>query len=149
MYETHVITLNTSRNFSVALSDTPFQEHYSNHKRDFTIRHYVKSIELSKYIWNLQESGKEFTIHWENLSHIQGMTKRGYCSLCWTEKLWLLHYSSDMHWYGCSIILTICTYLNSLANANMRLNYWYHQLKNLSQKTNSMINLNEYFTNRC
>ena len=82
MYETHVITLNTSRNFSVALSDTPFQEHYSNHKRDFTNRHYVKSIELSKYIWNLQESGKEFTIHWENLSHIKGMTKRGYCSLC-------------------------------------------------------------------
>ena len=25
------------------------------------------------------------------------MAKRGYCSLCLTKKLWLLHYFDDMH----------------------------------------------------
>ena len=68
------------------------------------------------------------------------MTKRGYCSLCLTEKSCLLHYYDDMH--------LLNKKSESLANANMRLNDLYHQLNNLSQKTNSIINLNEYLTNR-
>ena len=97
IYEADVITLNTSRKFYIGLSDAPFKERYNNHKRDFRNRRYEKSTELSKYIWSLQESGIEFTIHWKILSHVKGMTKRGYCSLCLTEKLWLLHYFDDMH----------------------------------------------------
>ena len=97
IYEADVINLNTSRKFYIGLSDTPFKERYNNHKRDFRNRRYEKSTELSKYIWSLQESGIEFTIHWKILSHVKGTTKRGYCSLCLTEKLWLLHYFDDMH----------------------------------------------------
>ena len=113
--KTDVITLNTSRKFYIGLSDTPFKERYNNHKRDFRNKRYEKSTELSKYIWSLQESGIEFTIHWKILSHVKGMTKRGHCSLCLTEKLWLLRYFDDMH---------LIRNLNSLANANMRPNYW-------------------------
>ena len=87
IYEAGVITLNTSRNFYIGLSDTPFKERYNNHKRDFRNRRYEKSTELSKYIWSLQESGVEFTIHWKISSHVKGMTKRDYCSLGLTEKL--------------------------------------------------------------
>ena len=140
IYEADVITLNTSRKFYIGLSDTPFKERYDNHKRDFRNKRYEKSIELSKCIWSLQERGIEFTIHWEILSHVKGMTKRGHSSLCLTEKLWLLRYFDDIH---------LIRNLNSLANANMRPNFWYHQLNNLLQKTNSMINLNEYVSNRC
>ena len=90
-------------------------------KRDFRNKRYEKSTELSKYIWSLQESGIKFTI-------------RGYCRFRLTEKLWLLHY------------FTIYTYsirnLNSLVNADMGLSYWYRQSNTLSQKINSMINLN-------
>ena len=57
---------------------------------------------------------KEFTIRWKILSHAKGMKKRGYCSLCLGEKLWLLRYFDDM-------LLT--RNLNSLANAYMRPNY--------------------------
>ena len=68
------------------------------YKHDFRNKPYEKSTELSKYIWSLQENGIEFTIHWKVLSHVKGMTKCGYCSLCLTEKLWLLHYLfGDMH----------------------------------------------------
>ena len=76
--------------------------------------HYEESTELSKCIWSLQESGIEFTIHWKILSHVKGMKKRGHCSLCLGEKLWLLRYFDD-------IILT--RNLNSLANAYVRPNY--------------------------
>ena len=97
IYEADVITLNTSGKFYIGLSDTPFKERYNNHKRDFRNRHYEKSTELSKYIWSLQERGIQFTIHWKILSHVKGMTKRRCCSLCLTEKLWLLYYFDDMH----------------------------------------------------
>ena len=70
-----------------------------------------------KIYLELAKGGIEFTIHWKILSHLKGTTKRGYCSLCLTEKLWLLHYLNDMH----------CTYLirnlNSLAKTDMRLSY--------------------------
>ena len=82
IYEADVITLNTSRKFYIGLSDTLFKERYNNHKRDFRIKCYEKSTEPSKYIWSLQESGIEFTIHWKILSHVKGMRKRSYCSLC-------------------------------------------------------------------
>ena len=91
IFETNAITLNTSRMFYIGLSDTQFKERYNNHKR------YEKSTELSKYIWSLQESRIEFTIHWNILSHVRGMTKRGYCSLRLTQKLSLLHYFDDIH----------------------------------------------------
>ena len=97
IYEADFITLNTSRKFYIGLSNTPFKERYNNRKRDFRNKHYKKSTELSKYIWSLQESGIEFIIHWKILSHVKGLTKRSYCSLCLTEKLWLLHYFDDIH----------------------------------------------------
>ena len=97
IYEADIITLNTSRKFYNGLSDTPFNERYSNHKGNFRNKCYEKSNELSKYIWSFQESSVEFTIHWKILSHVRGMAKRGHCSLCLTEKLWLLHYFDNMH----------------------------------------------------
>ena len=97
IYVADVFTLNTSRKIYIWLSDIPFKECYNNLKNDFRNRRYEKSTELSKYIWSLQESGIEFTIHWKILSHVKGVTKCGYCSLCLTEKLWLLHYFDDMH----------------------------------------------------
>ena len=97
IYEADVITLNTSRKFFIGLSIPPFKECYNNHKRDFRNKRYKESTELSKYIWSFQESGTEFTIHWKTLIHVKGIKKRVYCSLCLTEKLWLLHYFDDIH----------------------------------------------------
>ena len=92
-----MITLNTSRKFCIGLSDAPFKEHCNNHKHDLRNKRYEKRTELSKYIWGLQESGIEFTIHLKILSHVNRMTKRGYFSFCLTEKLWLLNCFDHMH----------------------------------------------------
>ena len=97
IYEADVITLNTSRKFYIGLSDKPFKERCNNHKRDFRNKRYGKSTELSKYTWSFQENGTEFTIHWKILSHVNRMSKHSYCSLCLTEKSWLLHYFDDIH----------------------------------------------------
>ena len=136
-----MITLNTSRKFCIGLSDTPFKERCNNHKHDFRNKRYEKRTELSKYIWSLQESGIEFTIHWKILSHVNGMTKRGCFSLCLTEKLWLLHCFDHIH------LLNKKSEFSS--KCRHETSYWYRQLINLSQKANSMINLNEYVRNRC
>ena len=82
IYEADVITLNTSRNFCIGLSDTPFKERFNNHKCFFRNKRCEKSTKLSKCIWSLQGSGIEFTKQWKILSHVKGMTKRGYRSLC-------------------------------------------------------------------
>ena len=141
IYDTDAIILNTSRKICIGLSDTPFKESYSNHKHDFRNRRYKKSTELSKYLWSLQESGIEFTIHWKILIHVRGMTKRGYCSLCLTEKLWLLHYFDDMHLLNKKFeFISKCRHGTKLLISSVN---------NLAQKTNSMINLNDYVTNRC
>ena len=95
--EVDVITLNTSRKVYIGLSGTPIKECYNNHKRDFGNKRFEKSTEISKYICSLQESCIEFTTHWKILNHVKGMTKRDYCSLCFTEKLWLRHYFDDIH----------------------------------------------------
>ena len=69
-------------------------------KRDFRNKRYEKSTELSKYIWSLQESGIKFTIQRKFLNHVKRMIKHGYCSLCLTQKLWLLHYFDDIHLFN-------------------------------------------------
>ena len=87
IYEADVITLDTSRKFYIGFSDTPFKERYNNHKRDFRNKRCKRSTENSKYIWSLQESGIELTVHGKILSHVKGISKLGYCNLCLTEKI--------------------------------------------------------------
>ena len=79
IYQADVLTnLNDSRKFYIGLADTAFKERYRNHTRDFRNQHYEKSTELSKYIWGLKKKGIEYTIHWKVLSHVKGLTKKGF-----------------------------------------------------------------------
>ena len=96
------------------MSDTPFKERYNSHKRHFRKRRYEKSTELSKYIWSLQESGIELTIYWKILNQVKGMMDRGYCSLPFTEKLWLLKYLDDMHLLKKSEFVSKCRHETNL-----------------------------------
>ena len=98
IYQTDVLTnLNDSKKFYITLADIAFKEGYRNNTRDFRNQHYEKSTELSKYIWRLKKIEIEYTIHWKDPSHIKGLTKKGFCSLCLTEKLWLIKYLDDVN----------------------------------------------------
>ena len=44
-----------------------FKERYNNHKKSLTNAKYAKETELSKYVWNLKENGKSFSIKWRKI----------------------------------------------------------------------------------
>ena len=41
-----------------------FKERYNNHTQSFRNKSCQKNCELSNYIWELKENGKNYTIHW-------------------------------------------------------------------------------------
>ena len=122
IYQADVLTnLNDSKKFYIGLADTAFKERYRNHTRDFRNQHYEKSTELSKYIWGLKKKGIEYTIHWKVLSHVKGLTKKGFCSLCLTEKLWLIRYLDDVNLLNKkSELISKCRHENKLMISSVK-----------------------------
>ena len=66
-----------------------------NHNSDFNHEQYIKSTELSKYIWSLKDAGTPYTINWSIVAKVKGSTKVDYCPLCLTEKYHLIEYFKD------------------------------------------------------
>ena len=52
-------------------------------------------IELSKYIWDLTSAHKVPTIKWSIVRKIHGNTKSDFCTLCLTEKYFILNDLGD------------------------------------------------------
>jgi len=65
-----------------------FKSRYNNHTESFRNKNKSNSSELSKYIWQLKDSNKPYSIAWSIAAHAasyRGGMKR--CNLCLTEKL--------------------------------------------------------------
>ena len=63
------------------------------------IKHHAHSTgcELTKYVWELKDSGKAFSICWKILEHVRGRLIGGECKLCIAEKLHIIsHPRRDM-----------------------------------------------------
>ena len=71
--------------------ETTFKERYRNHVKDINHRKYVKSTELSKYVWSLKDEGKNPTIRWRIIKTIRSKSKSNYCKLCLSEKLIIIN----------------------------------------------------------
>ena len=48
---------NNDYKFYLWVAQTPIKERFWNHNTDFSHRQYIKSTELSKYIWTLKDTG--------------------------------------------------------------------------------------------
>lgn len=87
VYKAVVASENVSKVY-YGISETPFKTRYNNHTKAFRNKDYVKDSELSKYIWELKDQSKDYTITWsieaETVPYKCGTRK---CSLCLTEKL--------------------------------------------------------------
>ena len=102
----------------VGLTSTTFKERLGNHIQG--IRHKAKSnsCELTKHIWELKDSGKEFSVGWEIIEHVKGRLVGGECKLCVTEKLHIIEHPDQD------------TLLNS--NCNMKcLHKWKYKLSSV------------------
>ena len=69
---------------------------FRNHNRDFNHEQYIKSTELSKYIWSLKDVGTPYTINCSIIAKIKGSTKVTYRPLCLTEKYHLKEHFNDI-----------------------------------------------------
>ena len=81
---------NKDHKFYFGVAQTPFKEMFRNHNRDFNHEQYIKSTELSKYIWSLKDAGTPYTINWSIVAQVKGSTKVNYSPLCHTEKYILM-----------------------------------------------------------
>ena len=87
---------NKDHKFYFGVAQTPFKERFRNHNRDFNHEQYIKSKELSKYIWSLKDAGTPYTINWSIDAKVKGSTKVNYYSLCLTEKYHLIEHFNDI-----------------------------------------------------
>ena len=48
----------------IGMTANTFKERFYNHKKSFTNDKYEKETELSKHVWNLMKSNKQYSISW-------------------------------------------------------------------------------------
>ena len=52
----------------IGMTANTFKERYNNHKKSFKNPLYQNETELSKYLWKLKETKKEFSVKWSVMS---------------------------------------------------------------------------------
>ena len=70
------------------LTEGPFKTSYYNHTHSFWEKSCKNDTELSKYIWDLQDSSQQYQIKWDIVHHAAPYkcgTRR--CDVCLTEKM--------------------------------------------------------------
>ena len=71
--------------------DTPFKERYANHKTSFNLYNHSSDTKLSKYVWSLKRSRRNYNIKLSILKRGAAYTPGGKrCGLCLEEKLCIL-----------------------------------------------------------
>ena len=89
IYQATVTTKEREETY-VGMTENAFKTRYGNHKQSFNNPKYKNQTELSKYIWYLKDTNKDFNITWKVLhsaAPYSNCTKR--CNLCVSEK-WII-----------------------------------------------------------
>ena len=83
-------------NAYVGLTSMAFKDRYVLHNQGIRHRNHANSCELTKHVWTLKDSNKEFSIGWNILEHVKGRFVGGECKLCITEKLHILEHQNQL-----------------------------------------------------
>ena len=86
VYQATITTQESSETY-VGLTATDFKTRWRNHEMSFKHEKRRNDTELSKYVWQLKDQKKNFTLSWKVLTKAKvytNLTKR--CNLCNTEK---------------------------------------------------------------
>ena len=90
VYQAEVTTSSNTETY-VGLTATEFKTRWRNHQQSFTHEKKKNDTELSKYLWQLKEQKKEFTITRKVIEKARAYTnlsKR--CNLCIAEKYFII-----------------------------------------------------------
>ena len=74
------------------LCSTVWKSRWAVHNQHMNHWTHRKKCELSKYVWELKEQNKQFTITWKLLKKVHGKKVGGACRLCTTEKLYIIEH---------------------------------------------------------
>ena len=92
------VTLTHTNQMKTYIGNTggAFKERYRNHTKSFRHQRYETETELSKYIWELKKSNKNYEIKWEIIKKSNThKRKSGICNLCLDEKLAIITNKHD------------------------------------------------------
>ena len=113
--------VDTETKFYYGLTDTTFKERYNNHKKYFRHERYRYDSELSKYLWELYEEGKEYKIERSIIRKINSSTRFNFCNLCLTEKYFILNALGDCRLLNKkSEFVSKCRHENKLLLSNIK-----------------------------
>ena len=77
----------------LGVCETSFKTRFNNHKTSFKNKNKSSSTELSKYIWELNEQKKPYSISWSIAKKCQGYNPVSKsCHLCLSEKLLICNF---------------------------------------------------------
>ena len=80
-----------SEKYYVGLTATEFKTRWLNHQMSFKHEEKRNDTELSKYLWQLKEKKKDFSIEWKILAKARAYTNLTKpCNLCITEKFFII-----------------------------------------------------------
>jgi hypothetical protein len=75
----------------IGMTANTFKERYANHKTSSNLYNHSSDTKLSKYVWSLKRSRKNYNIKWSILKRAAAYTTGGKrCGLCLEEKLCIL-----------------------------------------------------------
>ena len=86
---------NDEKKFCLGVSETPFEERFRNHKKEFTHKKYGISTELSKCIWQLKDVNIAPIVTWKIVAKVFSDTKINFCKLYLTEKVFMINALND------------------------------------------------------
>ena len=94
---------------------------------------YAKETELSKYAWNLKETGRPFTIKWCIIKRVPAYTAGGRpCNLCLEEKLLIMKSSKEKTLNKRSELFEKCRHRKKLSAQNFKSAHAYSSNLNLN-----------------
>ena len=119
----------------IGITAGPFKDRYNNHKKSLTHVKYAKETELSKYAWNLKETGRPFTIKWCIIKRVPAYTAGGRsCNLCLEEKLLIMKSSKEKTLNKRSELFAKCRHRKKFSAQNFKSAHAYSSNLNLNRK---------------
>lgn len=87
------VTTSEKKETYVGLTATEFKTRWRNHQMSFKHETRRNDTELSKYLWELKEKKKEFTLSWKMLAKARAYSNQSKrCNLCLHEKFFIISY---------------------------------------------------------
>ena len=121
IYKAEVEADNIDPKVYIGLTEHSFKSRYNGHTSTFRHRKLANSTTLSKYIWDLKDSGTNYRINWSVLKRARAYsagTKT--CNLCLCEKLCILSADKRNLLNKRSELINKCRHLNKSQACNFK-----------------------------